>query len=1317
MKNFHSPVSLIGHYRQLQVEFLESRVVPSTAPLDLKIGYQPTINVSNCISFLWSDQIYGTLNDGSEFSGAYTVQYGQLSPKNGGPPILWGDIKQAFSKAPLNTEWSVFQNGQKVPVNLKYYSEGGTSDLYLENIPAKDFQLGLKAYYSTAVNSALLPLNLLSNGLHYQVEVREGTTGPARSDYYLGFEGLDYQTGTIALPDLDYSAETNLGRIVSLRAHAGEQVAALVLEANRTYKLQVSEYGKLVGGSTVPVAKPLPDSWEPQDPNFVISAEVNRPGIVVKVYGIIGKGAGWTVEIDTTGLGGKAGIAALKISSNLKLADVVTTPRFIGLVVKDALGNMPTKPDHLAIGTVNSNTEKATEFFRGNLKGDPNYRTVKAFDYQYIYLNGGPLLVPHQAEDDQKKFLPNYTSITAPIDNPPMVNNSSAWRTSGQGYDGKKLIQSLRESIKLGSIPTVVLYNFMAGVTGAPPYTNVNEGSGLALANLKNSTFMTEYFKDFKFAMDIIRKYAQGTTVDLIVEPDFLSYLFKNEKLDPKTAILNYNVGEIAVLSGVLPAGVVLATSAGNTLRDFVLALNGAIRHLSTVGSESVNIRFGWKFNLWAAEAINNKGISKTTDATNEFPTFAEGQKYIKDQGVVVADWFSRAGILSMPVLGATNPRPSDFMALDKYGIDGGRPIGTTAPGYTDPYTTAWYFNADHWNNYLLLAGTIRKTLMEKTPGVTDYGIRMWQIPVGRINNNVPITGEPPFANLPDKMVQVPTDQGSFEDSAVSYFFGQSFTGLTTNPDADNTKRAEFFNPEGFGNRAGDPLVRKDSCGNIVYESHFAAAANWGVEAIDFGAGLPEATNGGGYADNTPTDQYFFSFKAGQYLKAPYILGSTTKSSSKVKSGEEHDPAHLGSSPTPLIQYDSPEKNQTAALFRTLLGREPGTDGLESFADALKSGRSEGDLAKKIFVSPEALSKSIAGFYHEFLNRAPDGAGAKAWLDAALAGLSREEILTRILTSDEFSKPLDNGAFVKALFEELLGRSIQTDDLAGYVDALNNGQARRTVVLSILQSQEATETQVQAVYGNILKREPSLLEIQAWRSQLVKPQFDIDDLFLSVLTSTEGLEHTATGMTGSGRSGPVTSAKETNILDWMGAIPVFTKVDISEVVAGADLSYRDLSGMELKDLDLTGVNLKYANLGGANLCGVLLKGANLDGAISGGVRGTPVSLPDGWLLNKGYLIGPNANLILADLSELYLNGQDLSSAQLGKSKLVGTRLTGANLNGANLNGANLTEADLTDADLSGAILIGVISSGITGVPKALPVGWILVDGVLQLGLD
>lgn len=85
MKNFHSPVSLIGHYRQLHVEFLEARVVPSTAPLDLKIGYQPTINVSNCISFLWSDQLYGTLNDDSPLVVPTPSNTVSFYPKMAGP--------------------------------------------------------------------------------------------------------------------------------------------------------------------------------------------------------------------------------------------------------------------------------------------------------------------------------------------------------------------------------------------------------------------------------------------------------------------------------------------------------------------------------------------------------------------------------------------------------------------------------------------------------------------------------------------------------------------------------------------------------------------------------------------------------------------------------------------------------------------------------------------------------------------------------------------------------------------------------------------------------------------------------------------------------------------------------------------------------------------------------------------------------------------------------------------------------------------------------------------------------------------------------
>jgi uncharacterized protein YjbI with pentapeptide repeats len=83
-------------------------------------------------------------------------------------------------------------------------------------------------------------------------------------------------------------------------------------------------------------------------------------------------------------------------------------------------------------------------------------------------------------------------------------------------------------------------------------------------------------------------------------------------------------------------------------------------------------------------------------------------------------------------------------------------------------------------------------------------------------------------------------------------------------------------------------------------------------------------------------------------------------------------------------------------------------------------------------------------------------------------------------------------------------------------------------------------------------------------------------------------------------------------------------------------------------------------LTGANLTRTVLAGASLSGVISGGTTGTPASLPEGWVLSVGYLIGPGA----------FLSGAFLS---------------GANLSGANLSGANLSGANLTNANLAGVM--------------------------------
>lgn len=157
--------------------------------------------------------------------------------------------------------------------------------------------------------------------------------------------------------------------------------------------------------------------------------------------------------------------------------------------------------------------------------------------------------------------------------------------------------------------------------------------------------------------------------------------------------------------------------------------------------------------------------------------------------------------------------------------------------------------------------------------------------------------------------------------------------------------------------------------------------------------------------------------------------------------------------------------------------------------------------------------------------------------------------------------------------------------------------------------------------------------------------------------------------------------------------------------------------------NLTGANLKDANLSGTTLTGASLAGATLTGVRSGAITGTPSSLPTGWYLFNGHLVGAGANLTGANLSTVRLTlanlilanftNANLSDAGLFLADLTGADLTGADLTYADLTLANLTGVDLTGADLSTANLNNVRSGAIRGTPLALPPGWSLLGGSLR----
>ena len=155
----------------------------------------------------------------------------------------------------------------------------------------------------------------------------------------------------------------------------------------------------------------------------------------------------------------------------------------------------------------------------------------------------------------------------------------------------------------------------------------------------------------------------------------------------------------------------------------------------------------------------------------------------------------------------------------------------------------------------------------------------------------------------------------------------------------------------------------------------------------------------------------------------------------------------------------------------------------------------------------------------------------------------------------------------------------------------------------------------------------------------------------------------------------------------------------------ANLSNADLFFANLENADLFGANLSNAVLTVANLTNANLTNADLTGVISGNIIGTP-TLPTGYKMVNGYIVGPSVDLTNADLTGATLTGVTSGNItgtptlpggyQMMNGYIVGpgVDLSGADLTNTDLEGADLRGADLSGADLEGALLSGTIWSNV-----------------------
>lgn len=367
-----------------------------------------------------------------------------------------------------------------------------------------------------------------------------------------------------------------------------------------------------------------------------------------------------------------------------------------------------------------------------------------------------------------------------------------------------RVVNYVKNSLRYGLIPTFIYYQI----------PDKNESYFINDKSIKDPVYMTKYFENINLFLDDVKKHIGDELFVVILEPDFLGYIQQNN--EPVTR-------ETAVSDSQIATGV-------GTLKQLVHRINKEFDQRRT--QDGFNMLYGWQLNLWAKAGVGGThGIIRQTDNGDFNTQLGLIRQTAEDIGQFGID----AGILS---------NNADLVSIDKYGLDAmGResPNNKNADPLTTPQDYTWFWNNDHWLNYLEFVEALHQK--------TQKHIVLWQITVGHINDSQTVS-----AYTGTTFPKLDNTSTKYEDSATSFFFGDKVK-------MESTERMNYFSE----NKHADPKLIIDSAqSTISFGNHFQETTEVGVRLILFGAGVGASTDGVGAP---PTDDYFWIQKVQEYYK------------------------------------------------------------------------------------------------------------------------------------------------------------------------------------------------------------------------------------------------------------------------------------------------------------------------------------------------------------------------------------------------------------------------------------------------------------------
>jgi len=199
-----------------------------------------------------------------------------------------------------------------------------------------------------------------------------------------------------------------------------------------------------------------------------------------------------------------------------------------------------------------------------------------------------------------------------------------------------------------------------------------------------------------------------------------------------------------------------------------------------------------------------------------------------------------------------------------------------------------------------------------------------------------------------------------------------------------------------------------------------------------------------------------------------------------------------------------------AVVHELFLGRAPTASEAGDLAHVVHA---DGPVAltRRLALSPEWAGVRIDELYREVLGRAPEPGGQSYWLRQLAGGRTLESVAAAFHGSDERYARVGGtpGAFVDALYRELLGREPDAGGRRAWVDRLRGGMSRTDVAASFYGSVESRRQRVDGLYLEVLGRAADGAGRDFWVERL--PVLG-DVALASHLAASDELHRRATGV-------------------------------------------------------------------------------------------------------------------------------------------------------------------------------------------------------------